>query len=174
MLSLILNKTGFNPRVFYFFGNYLVCRKTRYCWNNFSSPFFDVNIGVGQDSVLSPILSVLYLSPIFHIFKKRVKILNISISVLSFVDNVLPISQSKSLLISNSNLFCSYHIISYLLKQLGLSTEQRKTEIFHFSRSYSFFDPPSLDLSTLGGSVLQSKKNWKYLGFIFNKKLSFY
>jgi len=116
LLPLILNKTGFDPRVSHFFGNYLVGRKTRYCWNNFSFPFLDINVGVKQDSTLFPILSALYLSSIFHIFKKRVKILEIPVSVLSFVDNSLLISQNKSLLISNSNLFCSYYIMSHLLE----------------------------------------------------------
>jgi len=171
---LILNKAQFDPRVSYFFGNYLVGRKTRYCWNNFSSPFFDINIGIKQDSALFPILLALYLSPIFYIFEKRVKTLEIPVSVLSFIDNDLLISQDKSLLISNSNLFCSYYIMSHLLKQFGLFIEQGKTEIFHFSRSHGIFDPLSLDLSTLGGPVLQSKENWKYLSFIFNRKLFFH
>jgi len=43
-------------------------------WNSFTSPFFCVNVSVGQDSVLSLILSILYISPIFHIFKKELKI----------------------------------------------------------------------------------------------------
>ena len=154
MLPLILNKAEFDPRVSYFFGNYLVGRKTRYCWNNFSSPFFDINIGVRQDSALFPILLALYLSPIFYIFEKRVKTLEIPVLVLSFIDNGLLISQNKSLLISNSNLFCSYYIMSHLLKQFGLSIEQGKTEIFHFSRSHGIFDPLPLDLSTPGGPVL--------------------
>ena len=130
MLSLILNKIGFDSRVSCFFGNYLVGRRTRYFWNNFSYPIFYVNIGVGQGSALFPILSVLYLSPIFHIFEKRVKILKIPVLVLSFVNDSLLISQNRSFFISNSNLFCSYHIMSYLFEQFGLAIEHGKTEIF--------------------------------------------
>ena len=73
LLPLILNKVKFYPRVSHFFGNYLVGRKTRYFWNNFSSPFFDVNIGIRQGSALPSILLALYLSPIFHIFEKNLK-----------------------------------------------------------------------------------------------------
>jgi len=47
MLLLILDKTGFDPKISHFFSNYLVGRKTKYFWNDFSSPFFGVNIGVG-------------------------------------------------------------------------------------------------------------------------------
>jgi len=48
-----------------------------------------VNIEVGQESALSPILSALYLSPVFHSFENRLKILKIPISIISFVDNGL-------------------------------------------------------------------------------------
>jgi len=50
-----------------------------------------VDIGVGQESALSPILSALYLSSTFHIFEKRTKNLipSISISFLPFVDDSL-------------------------------------------------------------------------------------
>jgi len=44
---------------------------------------------VGQGSALSPILSVLYLAPIFHILEKHLKILKILVSILSFVDDGL-------------------------------------------------------------------------------------
>jgi len=79
-----------------------------YLWNDFSSPFFDVNVGVSQESALSPILSALYLSLVFHIFEKRLKDLKIPVSVISFVNDGLFISQNKSLYILNSNLLCSY------------------------------------------------------------------
>jgi len=65
MLPLILEKAEFDPKVIHFFSNYLVERKTQYFWNNFFSPFFNVDIGVGQGLVLSSILSALYLALVF-------------------------------------------------------------------------------------------------------------
>jgi len=56
-----------------------VDRKTKYLWNDFSSSYFNVNIGISQGSALSPILSALYLLLVFHIFEKRLKILKIPI-----------------------------------------------------------------------------------------------
>jgi len=82
LLPSILNKTSFNPRVSHFFGNYLVGRKTKYFWNNFSSSYFDINISVRQDFALSPILSAFYLSLIFHVFEKRLKRLKIPVYLL--------------------------------------------------------------------------------------------
>jgi len=71
-----------------FFSNYLINRKTKYLWNNFSSSLCNIDIRVGQGLAISPILSALYLSPIFHIFEKHLKNLNIPISVLSFVEEI--------------------------------------------------------------------------------------
>ena len=130
----------------------------QYLWNSFSSSYFNVNIGVGQGSALSPILSALYLSPIFHIFEKRVKNLKIPISILYFVDNGHFIAQKESLSVSNSYLFCSYHVMFSLLDQFSLIIEHRKIEVFHFSRSYRLFNPPILDFTTLGGPILFPKE----------------
>jgi len=77
LLLLILRKTGFDLKVKYFFSNYLAGRKTQYLWNNFSSLFFNVDIGLRQDSALSPILSTLYLAPVLHILEKHLKTLKL-------------------------------------------------------------------------------------------------
>ena len=154
--------------------NYLVQRRTNYLWNDLSFPMFDVNVRVGQGSALSPILSTLYLSLLLYILENWLKNLKIPISILSFVDDGLFIAQNKSFNISNSYLFCSYNVLSKLLDSFGLVTEHSKTEIFHFNRSQGVFNPPPLDLSLLEGPILQPKDSWKYLGFIFDRKLSFH
>ena len=97
LLTLIIKKAGFNNHIISFFSNYLVDRKANYFWNNFTSPIFNINVGVGQGSVLSPILSALYLSPFIYILENCLKNLKISISIISFVDNGLFISQNKSI-----------------------------------------------------------------------------
>jgi len=61
-----------------------------------------------------------------------------------------------------------------LLDKFDLIVEHSKTEVFHFNRSHSLFSPPPLDLSSIGGPVLVPKNMWKYLGFIFDRKLSFH
>ena len=93
--------------------------------------------------------------------------------MLSFVDNGLIIAQNKSILILNSQLFCSYNVLSNILTDFGLVIEYRKTEIFHFNRSHRKYNPPSLDLTPLGGPILHPKDSWKYLGFFFDRKLTF-
>jgi len=145
LLVRILGKAGFDPKVLTFFANYLVKRRISYMWNNLSSPMFDVNIRVGQGSALSPIL---------YILEKCFENLKIPVLILFFVDDGLIITQNKSFDISNSQLFCSYDILSKLLISFGLVIKYSKTEIFHFSRSQGLFNPPPLDLSPLGGPIL--------------------
>lgn len=127
-----------------------------------------------QESALSSVLSALYISLVFYILENHLEILKILISVLSFVDDSLFVAQSKSLTILNSFLFCSYNIISSLLEKFGLILEYGKTEIFHFSRSQEVLNPPPLDLSMLEGSSLLLKDIWRYLDFIFDRKLLFH
>ena len=170
----IIHKVGLDTWVVKFFSNYLIKRKTNYLWNNFSSPIFNINIGVGQDSALSPILLALYHSSFLFTLEKCLKNVKIPVSIISFVDNGLFISQNKSFEVSNSCLFCSYNVITNLLDKFGLVVEHSKTEVFHFSRSHGPFNPLPLDLSSLGGLILTSKNFWKYLEFIFDRKLTFH
>jgi len=174
ILTIILEKVGLDPKVALFFTDYLVNRKTNYNWNELSSPIFEVNVGVGQGSALSPILSALYLLLFLYILEKYLKNLKIPISFISFVDNGLIIAQNKSIVTSNSQLFCSYNILSKLLDKFGLIVEHSKTDIFHFNRSHGVFNPLPLDLSSIGGPILKPKDLWKYLGFIFDRKLNFH
>ena len=130
-------------------------------------------MGVGQGSALSHILSTLYLSPFLHILEKHLKNLDLKISTLSFVNDGLLITQSKSFQVSNAWLFSSYNVASKLLSKFGLLVEYSKTEVFHFSRSHGAFNPPPLDILSIGGPSLIPKDIWRYLGFIFDRKLCF-
>ena len=47
LLTLIMKKVEFDNCIISFFSNYLMDRKTNYFWNNFISPIFNVNVGVG-------------------------------------------------------------------------------------------------------------------------------
>ena len=53
------------------------------------SPDFEVNVGVGQGSALSPILLALYLTLFLYILEKCLKNLKIPISMLFFIDDEL-------------------------------------------------------------------------------------
>ena len=142
-------------------------------WNNFVFSLFNIDVGVEQSSILSLILLTFYISPIFHIFEKISINFNIPILFHSFVGDGLLILQEKSFEKTNALLYCSYNIILFLLNQFSLIIEYGKSEVFYFSRSHGIFNPSSLNLSLLGDPILCPKDIWRYLSFIFDRKLSF-
>ena len=73
VLMAILCKQGFPPVVVNFFASYLVGRSTAYAWNNFVSEKMQADVGVGQGSALSPVLSALYISPIMKLFELKAR-----------------------------------------------------------------------------------------------------
>jgi len=132
-------------------------------------------MGVGQGSVLSSILSAIYLTPIIKMFKNRIKNLKekIPTDILSFVDNGLLISQEKSYELSSAFLLSSYNMISKIFSDVSLVMEHNKSEVFHFTRACN---PPNpfINLISVGGPLLHPKPIWRYLGFFFDRKLNFH
>ena len=72
-----------------------------------------------------------------------------------------------------ANPFCSYNVISSILLKYGLIIEHGKTDVFHFTRSHRTYNPSPLDLTPIGSLLLLPKETWRYLGFIFDCKLTF-
>jgi len=70
------------------------------------------------------------------------------------MDDRLLVAQSRSMIILNSLLFCSYQITSSLLDKFGLIMEHGKTEVFYFSRLHRAFNPSPLDLLAVRGPTL--------------------
>ena len=60
-----------------------------------------------------------------------------------------------------------------LFSKFGLIIKHGKTDVFHFSRAHRAFNPLPLNLSSIGGPLLLPKDTWRYLGFIFDRKLTF-
>ena len=173
VLMAILNKQGFPPCVGSFFASYLVGRSTSYTWNSFISDPRQADVGVGQGSALSPVLSALYIAPIMKLYELRAN--QLGTTLLSYVDDGTVVTQSKSLDDNNAVLKQAYAILFALFTALGLVLEHDKTELFHFSRSKGDYNP-SLDLGFApftGERRLVPKTIWRYLGFFFDRKLLF-
>jgi len=76
-----------------------------------------------QDSTLSPILSVLYIMPFFEI---RAQALNLSTSILSFLNNSLLIYQGDICNTTLPELYSSYRVVIDLMILFGLVIEHDK------------------------------------------------
>jgi hypothetical protein len=70
-LLAVLRKQGFHRKVAAFFESYLVDRFTMYARNQFTSDPRHADVGVGQGSTLSPVLSALIIAPAMKIFRTK-------------------------------------------------------------------------------------------------------
>jgi len=96
-------------------------------WNSLTSSLLRLDVRVGQGAALSSVLSALYITFIFYIFENNSFLIPIPVSILSFVNNGLLMSQEKTSK-SNANLFYSYNIIAILLNNFGLKIKHNKLE----------------------------------------------
>ena len=70
----------------------------------------------------------------------------------------------------------AYKVIFELFVAFALVLEHDKSEVFHFDRSHNPPNP-SIDLGYApytGNTPLKPKAFWRYLGFYFDRKLSFH
>ena len=58
---------------------------------------------------------------------------------------------------SNTNLFYSYNIISFLFNQFGLTIEYSKFKVFYFLKATKNFNSLPLDLGLLSSLLLRPK-----------------
>ncbi|CAA7263208.1 unnamed protein product [Cyclocybe aegerita] len=174
MFIAVLRKQGFLLILVDFFASYLVGHSTVYCWNIFQSDFWSVGVGVRQGSALSPVISGLFIALVMKLFCIKAALLNMTL--LSFVDNGTILAQSKQLNDNNVGWRKAYKIIYLLFVAFTLVLEHDKTELFHFSHGHDTYNP-LLDLGYApytGAMPLKPKIYWQYLGFYFDRRLTFH
>jgi hypothetical protein len=126
---------------------------------------------VGQGSALSPILSVLCLAPLLKEFERRVRV----VVLISYVDNSTIIVQSDTWDKNLVKLKSAYKIVFELTQSMGLVLEHNKLEGFHFSWKHGDSNP-DIDLGYAPftrTTLLHPGTTWRYLGFFFDRALTF-
>jgi Reverse transcriptase (RNA-dependent DNA polymerase) len=173
VLLQVIDRSEFPPCVGNFFRSYLVGRRTTYKWNAFTSGSYAADVGVGQSSALSPVLSALYLAPVIKLFVAH--IVARKTDLMSYVDDGLLITCARWLEDNLQPLREAYGWMHQAFEAIGLVLEHSKSEAFHFSRVRANLALP-IDLGFAphtGDSPLRPKDTWRYLGFFFDRKLSF-
>ncbi|CAA7269307.1 unnamed protein product [Cyclocybe aegerita] len=174
MFMAVLHKQGFSPILVDFFASYLIGHSTVYCWNTFQSNSHSADVGVGQGSALSPVISGLFIAPVMKLF--YIKAAPLNMTLLSFVDDGTILAQSRQLDDNNVGLHKAYKIIYLLFVAFALVLEHDKTELFHFSCRCDTYNP-SLDLgyalhtAVLDGSPLAIYKHVRYAAWVLSKLL---
>ncbi|CAA7259600.1 unnamed protein product [Cyclocybe aegerita] len=161
MFMAVLRKQGFSPILVEFFASYLVGRSMVYCWNTFQFDSRSADMGVGQGSALSPVISGLFIAPVMKLF--YIKAAPLNMTLLSFVDDGTILAQSRQLDDNNVGLRKAYKIIYLLFVAFTLVLEHDKTELFHFLRWRDAYNP-LLDLGYAphtGATPLKPKTYWR-------------
>jgi hypothetical protein len=169
----IISRLGFPMEMGPFFRLYLVGRRTTYRWDAFTSDPFAADVGVGQGSALSPVLSVLYLTLVTRLF--HASDIGQKVDLMSYVNDGSIVAQSRDVKDNLPLLKEAYGWMLRAFECLGLVLEHGKSEVFHFSHAMSF-EGPAIDLGYApftGDTPLRPKAVWRYLGFFFDCKLQF-
>ena len=118
--------------------------------------------GVPQGGVLSPLLYIIYVSKIVDNLQKR-------IYVRQFADDIAIFIKSKSTK-RKSTIQNAIIKVKDNLRSLGLELCAEKTVLIHFSRNKC---PPGETQINIENIVIKSSPSTKFLGIIFDHKLTF-
>jgi hypothetical protein len=174
VLFEVFSRLGFPVVLGPFLCSYLVGQRTTYKWDSFTSDPFAADMGVGQGSAMSPVLSALYLTLIMRRFRTSDISQKVDL-IMSYVDDGTIVTQSHDVKDNLPLLKDAYGWMFHAFESLGLVLEHDKSEVFHFSRARSFVGP-AIDLRYApytGTTPLRPKPVWRYLGFFFDRKLQF-
>jgi hypothetical protein len=127
----VFSRMGFPAVLGPFLRSYLVGRRTTYKWDSFTSDPFAADVGVGQGSAMSPVLSALYLMLIMRCF--RASDIGHKVDLMSYVDDGTIIAQSRRVEDNLPLLKEAYGWLFRAFESLGLVLEHDKSEVFRSS-----------------------------------------
>jgi hypothetical protein len=174
-LVALVRSLGFPPEICSWISSFLCNRTARLRFNNFTSEEIDLELGTPQGSPLSPILSIIYASPLLHLAKTWE-----GATLLMFIDdgNIFACGPSYGILAMRlCNFYTSCHD---WCRRAGLTIEPDKTEALFFTRrrprpNIHGVCPDTLFLPDWEHSTyirVKSADHVHYLGFHFDHKLS--
>jgi hypothetical protein len=137
----VFSRMGFPAVLGPFLRSYLVGRRTTYKWDSFTSEPFAADVGVGQGSAMSPVLSALYLTLIMRRF--RASDIGKKVDLMSYVDDGSIVAQSRDVRDNLPLLKEAYGWLFRAFESLGLVLEHDKSEVFHFLPGQVLWAPPS-------------------------------
>jgi hypothetical protein len=174
-LAALIKSLGFAPEICRWTTSFLKDRSVRLRFNGFTSEDIDLEMGTPQGSPVSPVLSIIYASPLLHLAKR-------------WTDATL------SMYIDDGNIFARAHTYQALEQKIrgfyaechswclraGLTIEPEKTEIMFFSRTRPNLAlhgprPTTIHLPDWEHNtyyVVAAADQVRYLGLHFDHKLS--
>ncbi len=138
------------------------------CINGFKSPWFNVNTGLKQGCLLSPVLFYLFINDLVDEIKQSVKGVNIGdewIVVLLYADDICILAENEA------DLQKALNIVHDRCTRWNMIVNTDKTQIVHFrtqSKERTGF------MFIYGEQNINVMSQYKYMGLILNEHLDYF
>ena len=171
-LVSLIQQLGFNPKVSGWMSEFLRDRRVRLKFNNILSETRGQPVGVPQGSPISPVLSIIYTSPLLHLMKGWT---NSSLGM--YVDDGVIFACAKDWGEVTNLLQTRYTVCMEWLRKSGLAIEPDKTELMFFQRPYARNPAPRPSQLALPDPMGNAQYHVKpvevlrYLGIFFHWRL---
>jgi hypothetical protein len=142
-LTSIIYHMGFPEQIVRWVASFLQGRSACCRIGSFTGPILPINVGVPQGFPCSPILSVIYSSPILESLASDPWYTASGYPIVprSYIDDFSFLAISHSASINTEALTHTLHRIVSLLGKSGMSIDPDKSELIHFSRSHVLASP---------------------------------
>ena len=158
-----LHEAGLRGRMPVFISKFLDNRNFRVRIGSTFSDYFEQEMGVPQGSILSVTLFSLKINSLAKILSKDVE-------GSLYVDDFLMSYRAKSTRTCERQLQCCLHKIEDWCTENGFKFSPSKTACVHFHNKRGILPEPNLNLN---GNKITVVKETRFLGVIFDQKLSF-
>lgn len=162
---------GFAPELVKWCRSFLKDRSVKLRFNGKTSDPFEYTVGTPQGSPVSPVLSIIYTSPLLHKMRSWNKA-----SLGMYIDDGVIFACGKSWNHIGTTLRDNYRECIDWLTRAGLNVEPDKSELLFFRKRGEKIEPPQY--IHLPNPVLntyyrvQAEKTIRYLGFFFDTRLN--
>ena len=170
-LVQLIHDLGFAPEIICWCDSFLADRRVHLKFNGILSDPLVSEVGTPQGSPISPVLSIIYMSPLLH------KVRDWERSSLGmYMDDRVLFTCTENWEVVTETLSANYTMCIDWLTQAGLAVEPDKMEMLFFRRQCKWLDPPTaIHLWILSHSTyyhVKASSDVHYLGFYINHKLN--
>lgn len=170
-LIQVLTNLGFAPELVNWCRSFLKDRTVRLKFNGQTSEPFDFDVGSPQGSPVSPVLSIIYTSPLLHKMRNWA---NSSLGM--YIDDGVVFACGREWKSIEDTMRNGYDKCAEWLTRAGLKIEPDKTELIFFKKRGEKSQPPSyihLPNHALNTYYrVPATSTLRYLGFFFDERLN--